>query len=134
VFKAPRSLVFKAWSEPRHLAHWSGPHGFTSENSVMDLRPGGCYRACLRAPDGTEHWVRGEYREVVEPERLVFTHGWESDADVTTLVTVTFTDQGDDTLMTFRQAPFATAASRDGHRGGWTQSFERLEAHLSALR
>lgn len=132
VFRAPRALVYACWAEPRHLAHWSGPHGFTSENSTMDLRPGGAYRACLRAPDGTEHWVRGVYRDVVAPERLVFTHGWEADAGAAeTLVTVTFAEQGDDTLMTFRQGPFDSQASRDGHDGGWSQSFERLESYLS---
>lgn len=135
-FKAPRTLVFKAWTTPEHLAHWSGPHGFTTPHHSMDLRPGGAYRACLRAPDGTEHWVQGVYREIAEPERLVFTHAWE-DANGKpghqTLVTVTFAEQGGQTLMTFHQAEFESVESRDGHRGGWTGSFERLEAYLEQV-
>ena len=136
LFKAPRALVFKAWTTPEHLAHWSGPHGFTTPHHAMDLRPGGAYRACLRAPDGTEHWVQGVYREIVEPERLVFTHAWE-DANGNpghqTLVTITFADHGGRTMMTFHQAQFESVASRDGHRGGWTGSFERLETYLEQL-
>jgi uncharacterized protein YndB with AHSA1/START domain len=136
LFKAPRALVFKAWTTPEHLAHWSGPHGFTTPHHSMDLRPGGAYRACLRAPDGTEHWVQGVYREIVAPERLVFTHAWEDahgNPGHQTLVTITFADHGGQTMMTFHQAEFESVESRDGHSGGWTGSFERLEAYLEQV-
>jgi uncharacterized protein YndB with AHSA1/START domain len=136
LFKAPRALVFKAWITPEHLAHWSGPHGFTTPHHSMDLRPGGAYRACLRAPDGSEHWVQGVYREIVEPERLVFTHAWEDAAGKPghqSLVTVTFADRAGQTMMTFHQAEFDSVESRDGHRGGWSGSFERLDAYLAEL-
>ena len=136
VFDAPRTLVFKAWIEPEHLAHWSGPRGFTVPHSTMDLRPGGAYRSCLRAPDGTEHWVQGTYREIVEPERLVFTHAWEDEngkPGLETLVTVTFAEQGGRTTMQFHQATFETKASRDGHADGWSSSFERLAEYLATL-
>ena len=135
LFKAPRALVFKAWTTPEHLAHWSGPQGFTTPHHSMDLRPGGAYRACLRAPDGSEHWVQGVYREIAAPERLVFTHAWE-DANGhpghQTLVTVTFAEHDGQTMMTFHQAEFDSAESRDGHEGGWSSSFERLAAYLEA--
>jgi uncharacterized protein YndB with AHSA1/START domain len=94
-FDAPRSLVFKAWTEREHLVHWSAPKGFTITHSEGDLRPGGAWRACMRSPDGVDLWLGGVYREIVEPERLVFTHAWE-DADGKrgheTLVTVTLTE------------------------------------------
>lgn len=133
LFKAPRALVFKAWSTPEHLARWSGPKGFTTPHHAMDFREGGQYRACLRAPDGSEHWVQGIYREIVAPERLVFTHAWldpDGQPGHETLVTVTLTDREGQTMMTFHQATFESAASCDGHRVGWSESFARLRALL----
>jgi len=136
IFKAPRDLVFAAWTQPEHLAHWSGPKGFTVTQDRMDLKPGGFYRACLHAPDGGDHWVQGVYREISPPERLVFTHAWEGEdgkPGLETLVTVTLAEEGAHTRMTFHQAVFDSAASRDGHAGGWQQSFERLAAHVEAF-
>src|SRR5207245_8235218 len=80
IFNAPRSLVFRAWIEPAHLAHWWGPKGFTTLSCDMDVRPGGTWFRLMRAPDGSEHRKRGVYREIVEPDRLVFTDASE-DAD-----------------------------------------------------
>jgi uncharacterized protein YndB with AHSA1/START domain len=137
VFDAPRTLVFDCWSDSTHLAHWSGPQGFTTPHHAMDFRVAGTYRACLRSPDGVDHWVRGTYLEIVKPERLVLTHAWEDgqgDAGPETVVTVTFAEQSGKTIMTFRQAFFESAASRDGHQGGWSSSFDRLDEHLTALR
>ncbi len=134
VFDAPRSLVFSAWTQPEHLAHWSGPKGFTTPHHEMDLRPGGRYRACLRSPEGEDHWVQGEYLEVVPPERLSMTHAWEDASGKpgpVSTVTVTFTAQGDKTLMTFRQAPFESVSSRDGHEAGWSSSFDSLQDYLA---
>lgn len=134
LFDAPRELVFEAWTDPVHLARWSGPGGFTVTHSAIEIRPGGVYRSCLRAPDGVERWVSGVYREIVKPSRLVFTHAWEEPVGSPlreTLVTVTFVEEGRKTRMTLHQTSFATAASRDGHQRGWLGSFERLEAYLA---
>ncbi|MES2938192.1 MAG: SRPBCC domain-containing protein [Pseudomonadota bacterium] len=135
VFDAPIGLVFAAWTEPRHLAHWSGPDGFTTPHHDMDLRPGGRWRACLRAPDGTDHWVQGVYQEIDPPRRLAMTHAWEDEhgrPGTQTLVTVDFSEEAPGrTRMHFRQAGFDSQASRDGHAGGWTQSFDRLAAHFA---
>jgi uncharacterized protein YndB with AHSA1/START domain len=137
-FAAPRELVFAAWTEPRHLARWSGPAGFTSTQDVMDLRPGGRYRACLHAPDGSEHWVQGVYREIVPPSRLVMTHAWEDEhgrPGVETLVTVSLAEDGPGrTRMHFTQSGFTSAASRDGHEDGWSTSFDRLAAAVEQAR
>lgn len=135
-FKAPRQLVYDAWTMPEHLAHWSGPEGFTTPHAEQDVRPGGKYRACLRSPGGEDHWVIGEYRELTPPSRIVMTHGWE-DADgnpgPSTLITITFEDAGAGaTLMTFHQGPFESAASRDGHHDGWSTSFDKLASWLAA--
>ena len=97
VIDAPRRLVFKAWTQPEHIARWWGPQGFTTIHCEMDIRVGGAYRFGMRSPQGTEHWKRGVYREIVEPERIVFTFAWE-DADGhpghELLTTVTFAEQG----------------------------------------
>ena len=69
VIDAPRRLVFRAWTQPEHIARWWGPQGFTTIHCEMDVRVGGAYRFGMRSPQGTEHWKRGVYREIVEPER-----------------------------------------------------------------
>ena len=133
IFNAPPALVFAAWTEPEHLAHWSGPEGFTTPHHEMDLRPGGRYRACLRSPEGEDHWVAGVYREIQPPVRLVMTHAWENSdpPGPETLVTVTFAEEGRGrTRMHFRQTGFTSKASRDGHAGGWSSSFDKLASHL----
>ena len=71
VFDAPRALVFKAWIEPERLVRWWGPQGFTMPSCTMDLRPGGAFRFRMRSPEGTDHWLRGVYREIVEPFLIV---------------------------------------------------------------
>src|SRR3982750_3642882 len=78
-FAAPRALVFKAWTDPRALEHWFGPAGWTLPVCEVDLRPGGVWRYCMRGPKGEESWGRATYREIVEPERLVYTDSF-SDA------------------------------------------------------
>jgi uncharacterized protein YndB with AHSA1/START domain len=102
----------------------------------MDVRVGGTYRACIRAPEGTDHWMQGVYREIVEPERLVFTFAWE-DADgqpkLQTLVTVTFAEQAGKTQMTFHQATFESVESRDSHQTGWSECFDRLAVYLNTF-
>jgi uncharacterized protein YndB with AHSA1/START domain len=134
ILDAPRSLVFQAWTEPDRAARWWGPQGFTTIRCDMDVRPGGTFRASMRSPAGTVHCRRGVYREVVEPERLVFTFAWE-DAEGKpgheTAVTVTFADLDGKTELTLHQATFETAAARDDHRRGWTSTLERLAEYLA---
>jgi len=134
ILDAPRQLVFSAWTDPAHLAHWLGPRGFAASNVRLDVRPGGGWRACLRPEDGGRAlWMGGTYREVVAPERLVFTFAWddeEGEPGHETLMRLDFADAGRGTRMTMRQAVFQTVEDRDGHSLGWTSSFERLDEHL----
>ncbi|WP_328442562.1 SRPBCC family protein [Amycolatopsis sp. NBC_00438] len=136
VFDAPRELVFAAWTDPDHLASWLGPSGFTGCAVTLDTREGGHWRACIRSPEGDEHWMRGVYREITAPARLVFTFGWDADGDrgVDTLVTIDFADLGGKTEMTFTQTGFPTVAERDGHHDGWTSSFDDLAGGLHLRR
>jgi uncharacterized protein YndB with AHSA1/START domain len=134
VFDAPRHLVFQAWTEPDRVARWWGPQGFVTTYCDMDIRQGGTFRVCMRSPEGAEHWKQGVYREVVAPERLVFTFAWE-DAEgkpgQQTLVTVTFAERGDKTELTLRQGVFETVAARDHHQRGWTSTLQRFAEYLA---
>ena len=135
VFNAPRRLVFKMWTEPEHLARWWGPRGYTGLSSRMDVRPGGAWTRSMQAPDGSIIRKHGVYREIVAPERLVFTYvtddiGGEPGSE--TLVTVTFADLDGKTRLTLHQTAFQSVAARDDHRCGWTSALERFIVHLSA--
>jgi uncharacterized protein YndB with AHSA1/START domain len=136
VFDAPRRLVFRAWTDPELAVHWWGPQGFTSISCEMDVRPGGKWRRSMLSPEGSLHCARGVYREIVAPERLVFTYAWE-DAEGRpgheTLVSVIFVERGGQTELTLRQAVFETATARDSHRGGWTSCLERFAEYLATL-
>jgi uncharacterized protein YndB with AHSA1/START domain len=126
--QAPPALVFSAWTDPGHLVHWWGPEGFTLAHCEQDLRVGGNYRFCMRAPDGTDHWVRGQYTRIDPPSRLVFTWLREDEGDIwcDTVVCVTFTAKGDSTLLTLEQTTFATVAHCEEHAYGWNQCLDRL--------
>jgi uncharacterized protein YndB with AHSA1/START domain len=138
IFDAPRSLVYEAWTEKEHLERWQGaPEGFTVTFNEVDLRPGGGFKVCMRSPEGVDHWLQGVYREVVPPERLVFTHGWLDAAGKPgreTLVTITFAERGAKTELTLRQTGFKSVESRDGHSEGWASTFRRLAQYLSEAR
>jgi uncharacterized protein YndB with AHSA1/START domain len=78
-------------------------------------------------------WHHGVFREVVPPERLVFTFVWEEEGErgVENLVTITFAEEAGKTRLTLWQTPFQSVAERDGHSHGWNSTFDRLEDHLA---
>ena len=134
VFDAPRERVWRAWTDPKHLAQWWGPEGFTNPVCEIDVLPGGAIHIVMRAPDGAEHPMRGVFREIVEPERLVFT-AFPVDRDGNPLLeqhtVISFADRGGKTELTVKAsavavAPFA-AQFLKGMDTGWTQSIDRLE-------
>lgn len=145
VLDAPRALVWKAWTEPEHRMRWWGPKGFTTHSCMMDVRPGGVWRLGMRSPEGIDYWQHGVYREIVAPARLVFTYAFvdgEGGSELLrqgikpgheTLVTVTLVERGRKTEMTVHQAVFESVEARDSHRGGWTESFERLAEYVARL-
>jgi uncharacterized protein YndB with AHSA1/START domain len=137
VFDAPRELVFKAWTDPALAMGWFGPRDHPATDMEMDVRPGGAWRGCLRSTEsGKELRLGGMYREIVAPERVVFTFAWDEEGErgLETLVTLTFVEEGGKTRMTFRQTPFQSIEERDGHRGGWTSSFDRLEEYVAHMK
>lgn len=136
VLDAPRPLVFRVWTEPQHLVRWWGPNDFTLPHCEQDFRPGGGYRFCMRSPQGEDYWVSGVYREIVEPERIVFT--WKRPVQDgrfhgESVVTVTLVDLGSKTELTLRHAGFERVPDRDEHRGGWTECLERLASFVAAI-
>jgi len=137
IFAASRRLVFKMWTEPEHLVRWWGPRGFATISSQMDVRPGGTWSRSMRAADGNVIRKHGVYREIMAPERLVFTYVTddpEGNPGPETLVTVTFAELGGKTMLTLHQAAFQSVAARDDHRRGWTEVLERFAAYLLAKR
>ena len=133
-FEAPRDLVWKVWSDPDQAKHWWGPKGFTLPFVEMDQRVGGKWRAQMRSPDGKDYWQHGVYREIVPPEKTVYTFIWDSEPEHEMLVTVTFATRGNKTEMTFKQEGFKSADEKAGHEDGWNQTFDRLVAYLKTLQ
>jgi len=143
-FDAPRQRVFRAWTEPELVRRWW--HASRGEVTVceIDLRVGGTYRWAMVTPDGTEVAFHGEYREIVENERIVSTEVYEgvpagvSEKDATTVNTATFEEhEGRTTLILLIQA--ANRASRDaivesGMEDGLQDALDLAEQVARSLR
>ncbi|MFC6488875.1 SRPBCC family protein [Nitratireductor sp. GCM10026969] len=135
MFDAPRTLVFRVWTAPEHLARWWGPKDFSVPSIKTDFREGGAWRSCIRSPEGRDYWAHGTYREIVTPERILFTFTWEEEDAIDTLVTVTFEEVDDGrTKLTFHQAPFTSTEARDGHAEGWGECLDRLGGYIEARK
>ena len=133
---APRSLVFRIWAERDHMQRWLGPKNFTCTELELDFRPGGKWRACIVSDEYGENWMGGEFREIVENERIVYSFAWDDEQGrpgKDTTVTVTFAERDGATLQTFHQVPFESVESRDSHIGGWNESFDREQAYAESL-
>lgn len=153
-FAAPRELVFEAFTDPERMKQWFTPKGFTGQVAKMDLRPGGTYHYCLRAPDGKEMWGKAVYREIAAPERLVWVNSFSDAQGGTTrhplspswplemLTTITFAEQASKTKLTVRWVPInPTDEERKtfdaGHASmnqGWTGTLDQLAAYLTKAR
>jgi uncharacterized protein YndB with AHSA1/START domain len=139
ILDAPRSLVFKMWTDPTHIAQWWGPRGFTNPVCDMDVRPGGAIRMVMRGPGGVDYPMTGVFHEIVAPERLVLTTAVD-DADGNRVLeahnTVTLAEHGGKTTLTVRarivRATAAAAPMLAGMEAGWSQSLERLAALVAA--
>jgi uncharacterized protein YndB with AHSA1/START domain len=137
-FAAPRDLVWKAWTDAKHLAQWWGPHGFTNPVCEVDLRPGGAILIHMRAPNGTVYPMKGTFEEIVAPERLVFLSGAMDETGKLLFEvrnTVTFAEQAGRTKLTMHahvvSATDEAGRHLSGMEVGWMQSLERLEAFVA---
>lgn len=138
VIDGPRHLVFRAWTEARHLARWFGPRGFTTTTRSFDFRPGGVWDFDMIGPDGTVYPNRVEWREIVPPERIAYRQGVREDDPDAFETTVTFADRGGRTEITLR-ALLNSKAQRDflaeNYRAveGGRETLERLEEYVHEL-
>ena len=137
VFDAPPALVFRLWSDPARVKEWWHPKDYRSTRFEMDFRVGGRY-GFTSVSATSSHSAHGVYREIVAPERIVMTFEWEGTGPHTgheTLITIGFTPHGDgQTLLTFRQEPFASDAARHSHGQGWHQVLEHFDAFLASRK
>jgi uncharacterized protein YndB with AHSA1/START domain len=135
--EAPRELVFDAWTKPEHVQQWMlGPSGWTMPVCEIDLRPGGAWRFVWGRADGTEMEMRGEYREVTPPERLVSTESWGGDWPET-INTVTLSEEDGKTTITqtvlYPSREARDAALETGMKDGVSLSFDRLAEHVRIM-
>ena len=134
VFDAPRDLVWKAWTDPQHIAQWWGPKGFSNTIVSMDVRPGGLWDFVMHGPDGRNYDNKIRYVEIVPPERLVYDHISAPNFHVT----VSFEEEHGKTRLTMTML-FETAELRDGvvkaygAVEGLHQTLGRLEDHLAGM-
>src|SRR5258708_27801321 len=137
-FIAPRELVFAALTDARHMARWWGPRGFTNPVCEVEPRVGGAIHVVMRSPDGTDHTMKGVFREFVRPERLAFTNDAFDAAGNRLLegyTVISFVAGGEKTNMTLQtratgRVPIAPQML-SGMQEGWGQSFDKLADFLS---
>jgi len=150
-FVAPRELVWRAYTEAGHLAHWWGPKGFTMVSAKVDLRPGGMFHYFMRSPEGYEMWGKMVYQEIVPPERLVTITGFSDplgnftrhplapDWPLQMLSEMILTESAGRTQLTMTVEPFAATAAEiavfqagfDSMRQGFGGSLRQLDAYLA---
>ena len=137
VVDAPRELVWEAWTNPEHVPNWLlGPDGWTMPVCEIDLRPGGAWHFVWRRSDGTEMEMRGEYREVEPPERLVHTESWGGDWPETLNTLILSEEDGKTTMaqtVLYPSKEARDAALATGMKDGASVSFERLDEYLLTM-
>lgn len=137
VLDAPRSLVWEAWTSPEHVPNWQlGPEGWTMPVCEIDLRPGGEWRYVWRKSDGSELEMRGSYREISPPERLVSTESWGGDWPETLNTLVLSENDGKTTIthtILYPSKEAREAALETGMKEGASESFDRLAGYLPTI-
>ena len=148
VLDAPRSLVFRAWTEPERLKRWWGPRGFTAPVVETDPRIGGRYLWGMRSPDGHESYTTGVFREFVEPERFVVTesfadadgtvvpashYGLSGDWPAAVIMTVALEEWDGATVMTIREEGIPEEMREPGE-AGLRESVDKLAEYLGSER
>jgi uncharacterized protein YndB with AHSA1/START domain len=137
VFDAPRDLVFEAHTSCEHLSNWWGPRRYEIADCELDFRPGGAWRIVHRAP-GEEHVFSGEFKEIVPPERIVWTFEWGGAPGHGSVDTLTLEEQDGETTLTATSV-FGSVEDRDGMLGsgaaeGAAETWDRLAEYLEVLK
>ena len=135
VFKAPRQLVYDAFSKPEILKMWFGPRGWSLVTCDVDARVGGGFRFVLRGPGGRELGMRGVYRELTPPERSVHSESFDGFPGEA-LVTAVFTGQdGETTLVAtilYPSQEVRDAVIKSGMEHGAAESYDKLAEMLAS--
>jgi uncharacterized protein YndB with AHSA1/START domain len=133
VLPAAPEVAFRAFSDASELAKWWGPNGFTIPSLNFEPRVGESYRIEMQPPEGDRFYLTGEFREVEPPTRLAYSFVWEEPDpdDLETFTALSFRDRGESTEVALTQGPFKTQARLALHRGGWTDSLDKLEQLLA---
>jgi len=137
-FDAPRDLVWEAHSSCEHMRNWWGPRRYEISHCELDFRPGGAWRIVHRGPEGDEeHGFRGEFREIVAPEKLVWTFEYEGMPGHISVETLTFEEHGGKTTIT-AVSVHGSKEARDGMiesgmEAGAAETYERLDEYLQVL-
>lgn len=144
-FDTDMETVFKAWTDPEHLANWYAPEGCSIVFKKLDIREGGSYHSCIHHPVHGDCWCKGTYLEMEAPRKLVFTAevtdadgndiepvsaGMPADWPARTVVTVQFKPLGTRTEMTLHQTVSAPLANTTGALPSWIEMFNRLNLQL----
>jgi uncharacterized protein YndB with AHSA1/START domain len=140
VLDAPRTLVFSVWTDPKHLAQWWGPDGFSTTTHAYDFRPGGVWRFVMHRPDGRDYQNRITFDEIVPPERIVYRHDGGDDVEpVQFTQTVIFEDLGNGRTLLTWHGKFPSAEERArvikecGADKGLAQTMARLADYLVTM-
>jgi uncharacterized protein YndB with AHSA1/START domain len=140
LINAPRELVWKAWTDPAHITHWWGPHGFSTTTKQFEFKPGGTWRFTMHGPDGTDYANRVIYHEIEEISRIAYKHmGEEEYSAILFEAEVQFEEVNGNTKVTLRSV-FPTAQERDyvvvnhGAIEGAENTLERLETFVATLK
>jgi len=140
LFDAPRALVWEAMSKPEHIKRWWGclGEGYSVPVCEVDLRPGGKWRFVNRTPAGETAAFYGVYREIVPPERVVFTEIFEPFPDSPSVVTSVLTEENGKTRMTvtclYPSVDVRDMVLKTGMERGAAISYDRLEEVAMALQ
>ena len=152
-FNAPRELLFKVFTQAEHLVNWWGPKGFKMKVAKVELKPNGIFHYCMQSPDGHEMWGKFVYKEIVEPEKLVYIVSFSDEQGNTTrhpmsqtwpletITTLTLTEENGKTKLTLFGGPYNATEEEivtfEGALGNVQQGFkgtmDQLDAYLASL-
>lgn len=137
VFDAPRHLVFEAHTSAEHMKNWWGPRKYETISAEVDFREGGKWRFVHRGPEGDEHGFRGEFREIVPPEKVVWTFEYEGAPGQIAVETMTLEERDGKTTLTTK-SDAGTKEARDtmlqsGMQEGAAETWDRLEEYVQTL-
>jgi len=136
-FNGPRHLVFESLTRPELLKRWFGPHGWSLSVCEVDLKVGGSWRFVLRGPEGQDMGMRGVYREITPPERLVYTEAYD-DYPGESLVTTVLAERFGRTTMTatilYPSQEIRDIVLNSGMEHGAAESYDRLADLVDVLK